>query len=474
MVIHQIIVWRKDADIQEFTRSSELKLVGNSIERRSANSGNPIRYSGSLLSTVKSIRQCLEENEELTLRNMSDFVCSVDGERFLRNGHRGMKRLCFFRGEMYRKSFLKYLVFSLSSFHSLVLTFFVASRSVTDGQFSVKVIEMVDVTHVALLAGMDYLGIAHPAMLFISGARPLTDDEAFLISLVRARSADELLPENARVGYQRLLHECSSAFVQPAVELFHHKACTISGAKPLIVFGIFKCFVVAVLPALMSMRRSSAEPSRSRSLPGTYTRVEDVKVSDIATVMVMLVLLFLVCVVFVIFIWKAGRSSIQEFVRSGEVQLANRVEYRSGNSDNPFKYTGSLLLTVKSIRQGLEENEEEAWYNMSDFFCSADGARFIRDGHEGMKRLCFFRGDVYRKSDLKFIAFSFCSLLCWGWTVLATFDASGKPILCGKVPLAVFSQPQLGFHPVAGHRWFLRYQTSCHASHYEQAPSDRR
>lgn len=81
--------------IQEFVHSGQLKLAGHDSKRIPGSSDSPFVYKGSLLSTSISIQQALNEDGGVLL-DVSDFLCSKDGERFLRAAHKGMRPQCFF------------------------------------------------------------------------------------------------------------------------------------------------------------------------------------------------------------------------------------------------------------------------------------------------------------------------------------------------------------------------------------------
>lgn len=164
---------------REFSHIGELKLEGNTGEVQSGTSHNPIEYTGSLLSTVKRIRQVLQENGEAARDNMSNFLRSADGKRFLRVGHRGMRRLCCHNGRLYRKAFLEHLIFSFSMFLCWLLACVAALGSSAYQDFIMRfffVILCSTCYSVVLLS--DSL-VQHPTSLLITSTRPLTDDEEF-------------------------------------------------------------------------------------------------------------------------------------------------------------------------------------------------------------------------------------------------------------------------------------------------------
>lgn len=187
--------------LQEFIRSGSLKLADKTAELRSSSSHNPIRYTGNLLSTVIDIRHRLEENDEGMLRNVSDFLSSVDGKRFLRDGHKGMKRLCLFQGKLYRKCGIKWFVYLCGVSCCALWAFVWASYAVGDSfyvvQFFIEFLDHLSITYFALLAGMAFSGLTNASMLLIVNSQiPLTEDEKFLISLVSARSVGTVIAKH--------------------------------------------------------------------------------------------------------------------------------------------------------------------------------------------------------------------------------------------------------------------------------------
>lgn len=247
-------------------------------------------------------------------------------------------------------------------------------------------------------------------LYFMTSTRLVTEGEAFLMYLVKARSLSDL----------RSLRKHSASLVKqwrrpPIIGPFFSEACARLRMK-MTLADFAKCTLTNVTcQTILSLSPVWSVKPSVNNVPGVSKPLKAVKFSmneALALLKGLLVLCMVTgaLVLAVCFLEQllltVGRSGIQEFVGGGRLQLANYTANRRRRGlESDIKYTGRLAPTVKCIRQGLEENDLEKMQSISDFLCSFDGHRFLRHGHRDMRRLCYFRGELYRKCFVKPYAF---------------------------------------------------------------------
>lgn len=107
-------------------------------------------------------------------------------------------------------------------------------------------------------------------------------------------------------------------------------------------------------------------------------------------------------------VYWIGTASLQKFVNKGKLEIGDNTPGRRRLS---IKFTGKLSSAVASMKQGLEESGEDFLSAISKFLLAEDGEMLLSRGQAGMQGLCFFRGQIYLRSRVKFFVFSITSFL---------------------------------------------------------------